>query len=156
MAAPAKLDLIDRKILRELQKDGRLSIHELSERVGLTPSPCSRRVRLLEEAGVISGYAALLDDAALGFSVTVFVSVKLDRQVDEALQQFEKAVKGYPEVVDCWLMTGARDYLLRVVVEDLAAFETFLTGRLTKVKGVASIESSIPIRRVKAGPSRAL
>ena len=149
-----KIDEIDRKILRELQKDGRLSVNELSARVGLTASPCARRLRLLEEAGAIAGYTALLDEAALGFGVTVFVSVKLDRQVDEALQRFERAVSSFAEIADCWLMTGGRDYLLRVVVADLAEFETFLTKRLTRVEGVASIESSIPIRRVKAGATR--
>lgn len=154
MAQSYKLDGIDRSILRELQRNGRLSIQELSERVGLSPSPCARRVRLLEEAGVLAGYAALVDEAKLGFGVTVFVSVKLDRQIDEALKHFETAVAGYPEVVDCWLMTGSRDYLMRVVVADLAAFEAFLTQRLTRAPGVSSIESSIPLRRVKSGTAR--
>lgn len=154
MAHSYKLDGIDRSILRELQRNGRLSIQELSERVGLSPSPCARRVRLLEEAGVLAGYAALVDEAKLGFGVTVFVSVKLDRQIDEALKHFETAVAGYPEVVDCWLMTGSRDYLMRVVVADLAAFEAFLTQRLTRAPGVSSIESSIPLRRVKSGTAR--
>lgn len=154
MAESGALDRFDRDILRALQGDGRLTIQELSDRVGLSPSPVSRRVRRLEAEGVIRGYAALIDEAALGYGVSVFVSVRLDRQVDEALARFESAVHAYPEVVDCWLMTGARDYLLRVATADLAEFERFLTRRLTRIPGVASIESSIPLRRVKAGTSR--
>ncbi|MBX2853605.1 MAG: Lrp/AsnC family transcriptional regulator [Rhodobacteraceae bacterium] len=149
-----KIDEFDRKILRALQQDGRLTILELSERVGLSPSPVSRRLRVLEEAGVIGGYAALIDEAKLGFNVSVFVSVRLDRQVDVGLAAFEAAIGAFPEVVDCWLMTGNRDYLLRVVTTDLAAFEQFLVGKLTRAPGVASLESSIPLRRVKAGVSR--
>lgn len=154
MAESSALDRFDRDILRALQHDGRLTIQELSERVGLSPSPVSRRVRRLEADGVIRGYAALIDEAALGYGVSVFVSVRLDRQVDEALARFESAVQAFPEVVDCWLMTGARDYLLRIATADLAEFERFLTGRLTRIPGVAAIESSIPLRRVKAGTSR--
>lgn len=154
MAESSALDRFDRDILRALQGDGRLTIQELSERVGLSPSPVSRRVRRLEADGVIRGYAALIDEAALGYGVSVFVSVRLDRQVDEALARFESAVQAFPEVVDCWLMTGARDYLLRIATADLAEFERFLTGRLTRIPGVAAIESSIPLRRVKAGTSR--
>jgi Lrp/AsnC family leucine-responsive transcriptional regulator len=149
-----KLDDFDRRVLRELQCNGRLSVQELSDRVGLSPSPVSRRVRNLERAGVIQGYCALIDEDRLGYGVSVFVSVQLDKQVDEALARFEAAVRDFPEVVDCWLMTGNRDYLLRVATVDLKEFEQFLTGRLTKAPGVASIESSIPLRRVKAGISR--
>ena len=148
------LDEIDRRILRTLQGSGRLSIQELAEQVGLSASPVARRVRLLEEVGVLTGYAALIDEAKLGFGVSVFVSVQLDRQVDRALEVFESAVRGFPEVVDCWLMTGNRDYLMRIATADLAEFEAFLTGRLTKVPGVANIESSIPLRRVKSGIAR--
>jgi Lrp/AsnC family leucine-responsive transcriptional regulator len=154
MTAITTLDEIDRRILRALQADGRLSIQDLSERVGLSASPVSRRVRALEQAGIIGGYAALIDESRLGYGVSVFVSVQLDRQVDEALESFEAAIRDQPEVVDCWLMTGNRDYLLRIATEDLQSFETFLTGKLTRIRGVASIESSIPLRRVKSGISR--
>lgn len=156
MTKIATYDEFDRRILQALRDDGRISILDLSERVGLSPTPVARRVRRLEAAGVITGYAALIDEAALGFGVSVFVSVKLDRQVDDALDAFEAAVAGFPEVVDCWLMTGNRDYLLRVATEGLREFEQFLVGRLTRVRGVASIESSIPLRRVKSGLSRAI
>ena len=131
-----------------------MPIQALADQVGLSASPCARRVRLLEEAGIIKGYAAVIDEAKLGFAVSVFVSVKLDRQVDEALKKFEAAVKSYPEVVDCWLMTGARDYLIRIATADLVEFEEFLTSKLTRIDGVSAIESSIPLRRVKAATAR--
>lgn len=149
-----KIDEIDRRILRELQRDGRLTTQELSERVGLSPSPCARRMKILEENGLILGYSALIDESKLGYEVSVFVSVRLDQQIDEALKTFEATIISYPEVVDCWLMTGNRDFLLRVSTENLVEFEEFLTSRLTKIPGVASIESSIPLRRVKGTMAR--
>ncbi len=150
----ANIDDTDIRILRCLQKNGRQSINDLSEAVGLSATPVARRVKQLEQTGIIAGYCALLDEEKLGYDVSVFVSVQLDRQVDDALASFEKAVQTMPEVVDCWLMTGNRDYLLKVVTSGLKGFEQFLVGRLTKIDGVSSIESSIPLRRVKAGISR--
>jgi Lrp/AsnC family leucine-responsive transcriptional regulator len=149
-----KYDRFDIAILRELQKDGRATIIDLSDRVGLSPSPVARRVQNLEAAGLITGYAALLDETKLGFGVSVFVSVQLDKQVDGALATFEAAILQFPEVVDCWLMTGNRDYMLRIATSGLAEFERFLVGTLTQVQGVSSIESSIPLRRVKSGLAR--
>ena len=131
-----------------------MSLQDLSERIGLSTTPTARRVRRLERAGIITGYAALIDETALGFDVSVFVSVQLERQVDDALARFEAAVREFPEVVDCWLMTGDRDYLLRIATTGLKEFEEFLVGRLTRVPGVASIQSSIPLRRVKQGGAR--
>jgi Lrp/AsnC family leucine-responsive transcriptional regulator len=148
------LDSIDRRILAELQRDGRISHQDLADRVGLSPTPCARRMRLLQDEGYVTGYAALIDEAQMGFGFSVFVSVKLDRQVDDQLVSFERAIAQCPEVVDCWLMTGNRDYLLRIAVSGLEEYERFLTGRLTKLPGVASLESSIPIRRVKGAQSR--
>jgi Lrp/AsnC family leucine-responsive transcriptional regulator len=148
------IDQLDRSILQMLQRNGRATINEVSETVGLSPSPVARRVRLLEEAGIITGYAAQIDEVALGYGFSVFISVKLDKQIDEALVKFEAAIKLFPEVVDCWLMTGNRDYLLRVATNGLAEFERFLIGKFTKLPGVASIESSIPLRRVKVGMAR--
>ncbi len=147
-------DNFDAAILRELQKNGRATITDLSTRIGLSSSPVARRLQNLEKAGFITGYAALLDEEKLGFSVSVFVSVQLDKQVDGALATFEAAVNKFPEVVDCWLMTGNRDYMLRVATTSLTDFERFLVGTLTKVEGVSSIESSIPLRRVKSGLAR--
>ena len=154
MAENTKIDEFDIKILHAVQQDGRISINDLSEQVGLSPTPISRRVRNLENAGIITGYSALIDEAALGYDISVFVSIQLDKQVDEALAHFEAAIAGFPEVVECWLMTGNRDYLLRIATTGLKEFEQFLVGRLTKVKAVASIESSIPLRRVKTGMAR--
>ena len=148
------IDQLDRSILQMLQRNGRATLNEVSESVGLSPSPVARRVRLLEEAGIITGYAAQIDEVALGYGFSVFVSVKLDKQIDEALVKFEAAIQLFPEVVDCWLMTGNRDYLLRIATNGLAEFERFLVGKFTKLPGVASIESSIPLRPVKVGLSR--
>ncbi len=153
---PQDLDDIDQRILAELQRDGRQSHQELSARVGLSPSPCARRIRRLETDGFITGYSARIDEAKLGFLFNVFVSVRLDQQIDDRLVRFERAIALCPEIVDCWLMTGSFDYLLRVSVRDLHEFERFLTGHLTKIPGVASLESSIPIRRVRDQGARLL
>ncbi len=150
----ANIDQLDRSILQMLQRNGRATINEVSETVGLSPSPVARRVRLLEEAGIITGYAAQIDEVALGYGFSVFVSARLDKQIDDALVKFEGAIRLFPEVIDCWLMTGNRDYLLRIATNGLAEFERFLVGKFTKLPGVASIESSIPLRRVKVGLSR--
>lgn len=148
------LDSIDQRILQELQRDGRLTHQELSDRVGLSPSPCARRIKKLEDEGYITGYSARIDEAKMGFGFNVFVSVKLDRQIEDRLVTFEDEVSRCPEVVDCWLMTGSFDYLMRVAVYDMNEFERFLTSRLTRIMGVASIESSIPVRRVKNQAAR--
>ena len=144
-----ELDGIDRKILAALQADGRLSNVELADRVGLSPSPCLRRVRLLEEAGIIDRYVALVDQRSVGLPVSVFISIKLERQQEEDLDRFEAEVSAYPEVLECYLMTGTQDYLLRVVVADLAAYERFLKTKLTRVGNVADIESSFALKQVK-------
>lgn len=151
---PFEPDAIDLRILKELQQDARLSHQELSDRVGLSASPCARRIKRLEAEGYINGYRARIDEVKMGFGFSVFVSVKLNQQIDEFLVSFEREIELCPEVVDCWLMTGSFDYLLRVAVADLHEYERFLTSRLTKIEGVASIESSIPIRRVKDQVSR--
>ena len=143
------LDAIDRKILALLQEDGRKSIAELAEKVGLSPSPCLRRVRMLERSGVIARYVAVLDQQSVGLPVSVFVSIKLESQREQALERFNKAIAKWPEVLECYLMTGPRDYLLRIVVADLSAYERFLKEKLTKVDGIASIESSFALAQVK-------
>ena len=111
-------------------------------------------MRVLEQYYLSRGYTLVLDEAKMGFPISVFVSVKLDHQIDDRLRSFEDAIRKFPEVTDCWLMTGDRDYLVRVAVADLHEFEHFLTGKLTKVQGVASLESSLPIRRVKENSAR--
>ena len=146
---PHALDALDRKILGLLQEDGRMSLADLAAKVGLSPSPCLRRVRLLEEAGVIARYVAVLDQQAVALPVSVFISIKLESQREEALDRFAKAIQRWPEVLECYLMTGPRDYLLRVVVADLAAYERFLKQKLTRLSGVGSIESSFALEQVK-------
>ena len=146
---PQALDAIDRRILGVLQQDGRISIADLAERVGLSPSPCLRRVRMLEQAGVIARYVAVLDQQSVGLPVSVFVSIKLESQREEALDRFAKAIARWPEVLECYLMTGPRDYLLRVVVADLSAYERFLKQKLTRLSGIGSIESSFALEQVK-------
>lgn len=144
-----QLDHLDRRILQELQRDGRMTNQALAERVGLSPTPCLRRVRLLEAAGVITGYVATIDQQAVDLPVSVFISIKLERQREEELDRFAGAVAGWPEVMECYLMTGQRDYLMRVVCADLPAYETFLKEKLTRLDGVASIESSFALTQVK-------
>jgi Lrp/AsnC family leucine-responsive transcriptional regulator len=143
------LDAVDRKILAQLQIDGRMSLSDLAGKVGLSPSPCLRRVRILERDGVISRYVAVLDQRAVGLPVSVFVSIKLERQKQDTLDQFAKAIARWPEVLECYLMTGPRDYWLRVVVPDLAAYERFVKQKLTRLDGIASIESSFALEQVK-------
>jgi DNA-binding Lrp family transcriptional regulator len=143
------LDAIDRRILQELQEEARITQAELAKRVALSPSPCLRRVRDLEAKGVIRRYVALLDPAALGLGVSVFVQVRLERQVEDALERFEAVILGRPEVLECYLMTGDADYLLRVVVADIPAYERFLKDHLTRIPGVSSIRSSFALNQVK-------
>lgn len=143
------MDSKDRQILKELQADGRLSNQDLSERVNLSPSPCLRRLRLLEEAGVITGYTALVDQKAWGLPVTVFIRIKLERHSDDAVQAFEQAIINMPKVMDCWLMTGRSDYLLRVIAADLDDYEQFVRRELQRVPGIASIDTSFAYGQVK-------
>lgn len=144
-----KLDRIDLHIIALLQGEGRLSTQELAERVGLSSTPCARRVKILEQAGIIKGYSAIIDEAAFGLMVSAFASVKLVRQHEDDLDRFGKAVSRWPEVVDCYLMTGQRDYLLRVLVRDLGEYEAFLKNKLTRLEEVASIETSFALTQVK-------
>ncbi|MGE0747302.1 MAG: Lrp/AsnC family transcriptional regulator [Rhodospirillales bacterium] len=143
------LDPTDRRILRVLQDNARISNADLAREVGLSPSPCLRRVRELEEAGVVRGYVALLEPGAVGLPVSVFIQVTLERQVEQALELFEQTIAARPEVMECYLMTGDADYLLRVVVADVAAYERFLKEHLTRIPGVSSIKSSFALNQVK-------
>ena len=143
-----RLDELDRKILDQLQADGRMSNQELSDRVGLSPSPCLRRLRQLEAAGVIQRYVALVDPEAVGLGVTAFVRIRLDQQDDRHLALFEEAVAGFPEVMECYLMTGEADYQLRVLVGSLGEFEDFLRRKLTRIAGVAQVTTSFALRPV--------
>ena len=144
-----ELDAIDRKILAILQSDSRVTMQDLADRVGLSVSPCHRRVKLLEERGVISRYIAMVDQKSVGLPVSVFISIKLERQKEEDLNRFARAISKWEEVLECYLMTGNRDYLLRVVTDDLPSYEAFLKTKLTRLDGIASIESSFALSQVK-------
>lgn len=144
-----EIDDIDRKILAALQDDAHATTEKLSEVAGLSPSPCARRVRMLEANGVIRKYVAVVDQVKVGLPISVFASIKLERQREEELDRFAKAVMRWPEIVECYLMTGQRDYLLRIVVKDLESYELFLKQKLTRLEGVASIESSFALGQVK-------
>ena len=140
------LDEAERGILDHLQRDGRMTNAELARRVGISESPCFRRVKGLEESGVICGYSARVDQAKLGLPVTIFVAVELERQSTEALTAFENAVRQFDQVMECYLMTGTRDILLRVVAEDLPDFDRFLEDRLMRVPGIRNTRSSFTLR----------
>lgn len=144
-----QLDSIDWKILGLLQADARTSNVELAKAVGLSPSPCLNRVRALEEAGYISRYVTLLDALRVGLKVSVFIQVTLERQIESALERFENAIRGRPEVMECYLMTGDADYLIRVVVADIQLLEEFILKFLTKLPGVGNIKSSFALKQVK-------
>lgn len=144
-----KIDNIDRKILTVLQADAHATSEQISDLVGLSPSPCARRVRNLEAAGIIKGYVAVIDQDKVGLPISVFASVKLERQREEQLDRFAKAIQQWSEIVEAYLMTGQQDYLLRIVVKDIKAYEAFLKRTLTRLDGVASIESSFALGQVK-------
>lgn len=144
-----KFDAIDRKILAALQRDGRLTNVELAQEVGLSPSPCLRRVRILEEAGVIEGYHARLNRGGLRLGMTVFIDIKVDRH-DKGSAEFRDAVQTIPEVVSCHLVSGEADFLLQVVVPDLPAYERLLMGSLLKLPGVSDLRSNFAIQTLKA------
>jgi DNA-binding Lrp family transcriptional regulator len=148
MPDPA-LDATDWRILDRLQDDARLTNVELAKAVHLSPSPCLARVRALEEDGLIARYVTLLDPVKVGLTVSVFISVSLEKQVESALEIFERAIRDRPEVMECYLMTGDADYLLRVVVPDVPALERFILDFLTKVPGVGNIRSSFALKQVK-------
>ena len=145
---PEPLDKIDSRILEIIQEEARISNADLADRVGLSPSPCWRRVRTLESAGVIERYVTLVNAKSVGLPINVFATVTLEKQIEPALEAFEKAVTQRPEVMECNLMTGEFDYLLRVVVPDLGAYERFLMDHLTRIKGIASIKSSFSLKQV--------
>ena len=147
--AKVTLDDTDLRILSALQEDARITNSELAQRVFLSPSPCLRRVRELEEGGVIRRYATLLDPLALGLTVSVFIQVSLEKQVQNALDTFEKSVLAREEVMECYLMTGDADYLLRVVVSDVQSVERFIVDYLARIPGVSSIKSSFALKQVK-------
>ncbi len=144
-----KLDEIDRRILRALQANGRIQNIELAEKVGLSPSPCLRRVKMLEAAGVIERYVALLDASKIGKGLTVFARIWLTGQDAETVDHFTDRIRSVPEVVECHLMAGECDFLLRVVVADIDGYRRFQADTLTRIKGVQSVKTEIPIQKIK-------
>ncbi|MBB5733496.1 DNA-binding Lrp family transcriptional regulator [Altererythrobacter atlanticus] len=150
--AMATLDNIDRRLLAELQAEGRVTNVDLARRVGLTAPPCLRRVRALEEDGVIRGYHADLDPSKLGFAITVFAMVSLRSQAEEDLRAFEDHIKDLPDVRECHMLNGEIDFILKVVSKDLQSFQEFLTSKLTPAPNVASVKTSLTIRTSKNEP----
>lgn len=142
------LDEIDQRILHALQENARMRNVDLADAVGLSASPCLRRVRHLEKTGVIRGYVTLVDQRSVGLPVSIFVNVTLEKQIEVALEAFESHIRACPEVMECYLMTGDADYLLRVVTADLSAYERFLMDHLTRIPDVASIKSSFSLKQV--------
>lgn len=141
------LDAFDKAILRTLQKDGRIPNQDLAEKVSLSPSPCLRRVRRLEQEGVIEGYRALLSARKLGLKLMAFIQISMDRHTPERFARFEQAVAGHEEVLECHLITGqSADYLLKVVVEDMDAYQSFLLNKITRIEGVTGVHSSFVLK----------
>jgi Lrp/AsnC family leucine-responsive transcriptional regulator len=146
-----ELDAIDRRIVAELQADARLSNVELADKVGLSPSPCLRRVKRLEQEGYIVGYRAALQRERIGLGFSVFVGVKIDGHANERALKFEQAVSAFPEVIACHLVSGEADYFLEVVVPDLSHYQRFLVGKLLAMSIVREVKSNIAIQTIKAG-----
>lgn len=149
---PIRLDPLDWRILKELQSDGRMTNVALAARVGLSAPPCLRRVRALEEAGLITGYTVLLDEAALGFNLIAFAMVGLHNQAETELRAFENLVLGWPLVRDAYMLSGESDYILQCVAPDLTAFQDFVLNELTAAPNVASVKTFLSIRRAKREP----
>lgn len=144
-----KLDRTDRRILAQLQADGAISNLELADKVGLSPSPCSRRVKTLQDAGFILATVAILDPKKLALDMVAMISISMDRHTPERFEAFEAAVASYQEVMECYLITGqSADYVLKVVVKDMSAFQQFLLGKLTRIEGVTGVHSSFVMRKV--------
>ncbi|MEW8044379.1 MAG: Lrp/AsnC family transcriptional regulator [gamma proteobacterium symbiont of Phacoides pectinatus] len=144
-----ELDRYDRRILEVLQEEGRISNQELAERIGLSQSPCLRRVRALEENGLISGYRAMLDARKLGLTLMALIHISMDRHTPERFEQFDAAVRALPEVLECLLITGQdADYQLKVIVRDMEAYQQLLLNRITRIPGVTGVHSSFVMRHV--------
>lgn len=143
------LDRTDKRILDELQKEGAISNLDLAEKVGLSPSPCSRRVKALQESGIIKKTVAVLDEKALGLDLVAMLSISMDRHTPERFENFETQVANFPEVLECYLITGSSaDYLLKVIVKDMDGYQQFLLGKLTRIEGVTGVHSSFVMRKV--------
>ncbi|MCW8887454.1 MAG: Lrp/AsnC family transcriptional regulator [Gammaproteobacteria bacterium] len=144
-----KLDRYDRKILQHLQRNGRITNQELAERVGLSPAPCLRRVRSLEEQGIISGYRAMLDAKKMGLNLMALLQISMDRHTPERFENFDAKIRELPEVLECLLITGHdADYLLKVIVKDMERYQDLLLNKITRIEGVSGVHSSFVMRQV--------
>ncbi|HRD76722.1 MAG TPA: Lrp/AsnC family transcriptional regulator [Hyphomicrobiaceae bacterium] len=143
------LDDVDRRILHVLAGNGRITNQELADKVGLSPSPCLRRLRRLEDIGVIKGYTVLVDPKAHGWFMSAIATIRLTRQNEDDIEMFERAVQAWPEVSECYLVTGSRDYILKIMASDLPDYERFIKGRIARLKCVASIETSFIMNTIK-------
>ena len=143
------MDEIDRKVLRVLQRDGRITNQDLAAQVGLSPSPCLRRLRNLERSGVIEGYTAIVDQRRYGLPLDIFVRIKLERHDEDTVHRFEESVRSTAQILECYLITGSSDYLLHVAGESLEAYEHFMRDKLRLIPGIGAIETSFAIKQVK-------
>lgn len=145
-----KLDRLDKRILREIQQDGTITNLELAERIGLSPSPCARRVKQLEDAGIILGRVTLLDPKKLDLKLTALIQISMDRHTPDRFEKFEEQIRSYAEVTECLLITGqSADYQLKVVVPDMEYYQEFLLNKITRIEGVTDVHSSFMLREVQ-------
>ena len=144
-----ELDRTDKRILRILQENGRISNQELADKVGLSPSPCLRRVKQLEDEGIIMGYTTLVNGASLGLKMIALIQISMDRHTPDRFETFEKTIQQYPQVLECILITGqSADYQIKVIVEDMDEYQDFLLNKITKIEGVSDVHSSFVLRQV--------
>ena len=150
MTDDEKLDRLDKRILRELQRDGTITNLQLAERIGLSPSPCARRVKQLEDAGIILGRVTLLDPKKLDLKLTALIQISMDRHTPDRFEKFEEQIRSYAEVTECLLITGqSADYQLKVVVPDMEYYQEFLLNKITRIEGVTDVHSSFMLREVQ-------
>ena len=148
------MDLLDKKIIKILKNNSKATLQKISDQINLSIAPTARRINQLEAKGIIKNYTVNIDENSLGYKFPAFIFISLERQQSKNFDKFEEKILSFPEVVECWLMTGTKDYLIRIAVNDVEEFENFLTKKLTVIEGVSSVESSIPLRRVKSDHTR--
>ena len=148
------MDFIDKKIIKILNNNSKTTLQTISDKVNLSIGPTARRISQLEKNNIIKNYSVNIDEYSLGYKFPAFIFISLEKQQSKNFDKFEKQILNFPEVVECWLMTGSKDYIIRIAVKDVEEFENFLTKKLTVIDGVSSVESSIPLRRVKTSFSR--
>ena len=148
------MDLLDKKIIKILKNNSKATLQTISDQINLSIAPTARRINQLEAKGIIKNYTVNIDENSLGYKFPAFIFISLERQQSKNFDKFEEKILSFPEVVECWLMTGTKDYLIRIAVNDVEEFENFLTKKLTVIEGVSSVESSIPLRRVKSDHAR--